>query len=229
VVTLKNPKTILIKNSFYPSGLNEQKVWEYYQKNKYRILKEVSTRDLMLAICVKENDFILKRAGKTSKYIKLSLKNYDEVMHGRVITIYSTMSYRENIAIVDIDIDDLNKGKRAAFDVYKFVMTKIPIVKSAEIRFTGKQAFHIVCELKNKYDINDIRITLKQALISEPDIINQYTVEQKRTKGIPNLDLSPNKKMGAFITKYSLSTIGLQCMEIPINRLNSFNKTLAKI
>ncbi len=227
--TPTNPKTILLKNQFYPSGLTEGEVWNYYQKNKFLILKEVFRRDLMFAIFVDENKHVLKRAGKNTKFIRLTSSNYDSVLHPRVVTIYSTMRRKENIGIIDIDTDDFNQGKQAAFEVYNYVNEKINFVKNIEIRFTGKSSFHIFCHLTADIRIDEIRNLFNQYLHLNEEFRKKYTISYKRTKGIVNLDLSPNKYRGAFITKHSLSLVGLKCMEVPIRELKSFTKNKARI
>jgi len=226
---IKNPNTILIKNQYYPNGLTEERVWNYYAHRKSLILKEVQNRDLMVAIFTSENHHILKRAGKTSRFIRLNLKNYEEVIHPRVVTIYSTMMRNEDIGIIDLDTDNFEQGKSAAIEVYDYVLNKIPFVKDVEIRFTGKSSFHIFCHLIRKMRIDETRILLNKYLHLNPDFLKKYTISHKRTKGVVNLDLSPNKYRGAFITKHSLSLIGLKCMEVEPQKIKTFTKHMARI
>ncbi len=227
--TPTNPETILLKNQFYPSGLTEGEIWNYYQKNKFLILKEVFRRDLMFAIFVDENKHVLKRTGKNTKFIRLTSSNYDTVLHPRVVTIYSTMRRKENIGIIDIDTDNFNHGKQAAIEVYDYVRNKIPFIEDAEIRFTGKTSFHVFCHLTVDVRIDEIRDLFNKYLHLNEEFRKKYTISYKRTKGIVNLDLSPNKYRGAFITKNSLSLVGLKCVEVPINKLGSFTKNKARI
>ncbi len=70
---------------------------------------------------------------------------------------------------------------------------------------------------------------LNKYLHANEDFRRNYTISYKRTRGIVNLDLSPNKYRGAFITKHSLSLIGLTCMEVPLHKLKSFKKNDARI
>ena len=46
----ENPETIILKNRFYPKGLKEIDIWNYYQKVRSLVVKNTSNRDLMLAI-----------------------------------------------------------------------------------------------------------------------------------------------------------------------------------
>ena len=115
-----------------------------------------------------------------------------------------------------------NWAKKVTLDVYDYVMDKIPVVQSASIIFTGKTSFHILCDFGRKHKIDTIRFLLQKFLRNSP-LSKVYTIEAKRKSGIPNLDLSPNKIRGNYITLHSLSLIGLRCMEIPYLQLKNFD------
>jgi hypothetical protein len=226
----KNPNSIVIKNKYYPNGLKEIDIWNYYQKVKFKILDKVRNRNIAFGISTDINKFILRRKNKYG-LIKLTPNNYDELITGRTVVIYSEMNKYEKIGIIDIDITDydgFNWAKKATLDVYDFVMEKMQIVKSATIKFTGKTSFHIICEFYKKMDIDTIRFLLKKFLL-QSNLSKVYTIEQKRTSGIPNLDLSVNKIKGLFITENSLSILGLKSIEVPFLNLNKFTLNKAKI
>lgn len=226
----KNPETIVIKNKFYPKGITELMIWNYYQKVKGSLLKEVSNRDLMFFIMVDTNKPIIKRKIKNN-YIRLTQANYDTMITGRTVSIHSSMGGYENFGIIDIDIDPSDGfawARKVTADVYEFVMDKMGITRSAQIRFTGKHSFHIVCDFGRKMKIDSIRFLLRRFL-QQSDLVKVYTVEGKRKPGIPNLDMAPNKFRGNFITLHSLSIWGLKCEEVPYNRLSSFNPMRARI
>jgi len=218
----ENPETIILKNRFYPKGLREIDIWNHYRRYKSQILKEVMNRYLMLVIMVNVNKPIMRRKGKEG-LIRLMNRNYDEVITGRTITIYSLMRMYEDICVIDIDADNFRQARIATKEVYDFIMDDVPYVRTAQIRFTGKTSFHIVCTLAKKYNINAIRNLLERTLKSS-DLINKYTVAPKRTKGVVNLDIwASNKFDGAFITLESLSVIGLRCMEVGYNKILNFD------
>lgn len=218
----KNPETIIVKNKYYPKGLTELDVWEYYQKVKGPFLQSTKNRNLSVLIMVDVNKPVIRRnLGGSS--IRLTPQNYDEIITGRTVGFYSEMSSYEQFGIIDIDVDDgLRWAKKVTSDVYEYVMDKMPIVRTASIRFTGKTSFHVICNFGRTYPIDNIRDLLNRFLRMSP-LAKVYTIEGKRRPGIPNLDLSPNKLRGNFITLHSLSIIGLKCMEISYNQLNNFD------
>jgi len=223
----QNPQTILIKNKFYPKGLKEIDTWNYYQLYKGPVLNETRGKDLMFAISTDVNQIVLKRKGTQTQFIRLTNSNYDDMVHGRVIAIYSTMKKFEDICILDIDIDDFKKAKDAVHDVF-MTLSKSPLFSNATIRYSGKQSFHIVCNLGRKVNIDSIRL-MAESFLKQTDLINKYTISRKRIPGVANIDLSPNKFRGAYITLNSLSIWGLKCVEVPFNKLDSFQQTMAKI
>jgi len=226
----ENPETIVIKNKYYPKGVREIDVWNYYQKVKSKMLNETKNRDLMFMIMVDVNKPIIRRK-LYDKFIRLTPQNYDTLITGRTVAIYSAMGATESIGIIDIDInpsDGIRWANQAAFDVYDYVMDSVPLIRSASIRFTGKTSYHIICDFQRKMKIDVIRFLLKKFL-GDSKLTNKYTIQSKRRAGVPNLDLAPNKFRGNYITLHSLSILGLQCMDVPYNKILRFDPNYARI
>ena len=226
----EHPETIILKNRFYSAGLKEIDIWNYYQKVKSQILNETRGRDLMFIIMVEINKPIIRRnvAGKT---IRLTPQNYDTFITGRTLSIHSAMGMSEDIGIIDVDVhpdDGFRWAKKATLDTYDFVMDKMPLVQTAQIRYTGKNSFHIFCKFGRKMKPDVIRFLLSQEL-RKSELAKVYTIQGKRTRGVPNLDMAPNKLRGNFITLGALSTFGLRCMEVPYNKVNTFDPRQARI
>ncbi len=227
----QNPETIVIKNKFYPTGLKEKDIYNYYQKVKRDLLKETFNRDLMFFIVISLNKNIIRRKMKDGKYIRLYPKNYDTLVTGRSLSIHSAMSNIEEIGIIDIDIDPRDGfrwAQKATAEVYNFVMNDMPVISTAQIRFTGKTSFHIVCNFGRKNRIDAIRFLL-QKFLNNSDLSRRYSVAGRRALGVPNLDLTINKRNGNFITLHSLSILGLRCMEVSYNNLMRFDPLKARI
>jgi len=224
----ENPNTIILKNKFYPKGLREIDIWKYYQKEKGNILKETVGRDLMFAIMVDINKPIIRRK-ISGKFINLTPSTYDKLITGRTLVIYSTMKFYESIVIVDIDADNFEKSKQPTIDVYD-ALKEPNFIKNLSIRYTGKEGFHIVCELSRKMKIDSARLLFEHYLFSKKEIASKYSILPKRKKGIPNIDLwASNKNRYSFITLNSLSLYGLKCIEIPLNEINSFKQESSRI
>jgi len=220
-----NPETIIIKNKFYPKGLKEIVVWNYYNDVKGALLKETAGRNLMVAIMTDVNKPVIRRKFDQGGVIRINQSNFNKIITGRTSTIYSEMGPYETFGIIDIDIhpgDGFTWAKKVTTQVYDYVMDKMPVVRTAEIRYTGKTSFHIVCDFGRKMKIDAIRFLLQKFLRESP-LAKVYTVAGKRQAGIPNLDLSPNKFRGSYITKHSLSIWGLKCMEVNYLQLGSFD------
>ena len=113
----ENPETIILRNKFYPKGLSEKDVYEYYQSVKGKILQQTQGRELMFAIMVDMNKPVIRRK-VSGKFIFLTPSNYDKMITGRTLVIYSTMRFYETIAIVDIDADNFEQTKQPTIDVY---------------------------------------------------------------------------------------------------------------
>lgn len=227
----QNPKTIVLKNQLYPRGLTEADIWNYYQSVKGSLLNSTRNRDVAFRIMVDVNKPVWRKKGKGQNYIRLTPQNYDEVITGRTVAIYSTMGMYEDTGIIDIDIDPRDGfrwAKQATSNVFDFVMDKMPIVQTASILFTGKTSFHVICKFNQKMKIDTMRFML-QRFLRNSELSKVYTIEAKRRAGIPNLDLSPNKLNGNYITKDSLSILGLRCMEVPYTKLAGFDPRMARI
>jgi hypothetical protein len=137
------------------------------------------------------------------------------------------MQNNENFGIVDVDSNDFRKSKNATADVYDYLKS-LREFKNLEIRYTGKEGFHIVCFMNQKKHIDEIRNLLKEHLNNK--FKGKYEIAYHKKLGAQvNLDLSSNKYRGGFITLGSLSVLGLRCMKISRGKLPSFRKDDAKI
>jgi len=225
----KNPETLVIKNQFYPQGLREIDVWNYYQKIKPTFFREVLGKNLTIYFAVELNKIVVMRRAKTpTGFLRIHWSNYDEVISGRTISIHSNFGKTSDFGIIDIDIADFDLSRRATLNVYNYLIRKCNFIDSALIKYTGKESFHIICNLKRTMYIDNIRILIRKFL-QESELSKIYTVESKRFPKIPNLDLSSNKYLGGYITLNSLSTIGLRSIVVPDNKILRFRKEDAKI
>ena len=222
-----NPNTIVIQNNFYQEGLKEIDIWEYYVKNKSSLLKETINRDIMFVISTDVNQFVIKRQGTDTNFLRLSNSNYLKLVNGRTVSIYSTMNKYENFGIIDIDTDDWNKARETTRKIY-LSLQNLKNINDLQIRYTGKKSFHIKCQFKTIYHIEDIRKMFYYHLINDRNL-EDYTVQKKRNHRTPNIDIYPNVFRGGYITLHSLSIWGLRCKEVDFNRLDNFVPDSSKI
>lgn len=225
----KNPETVVIKNNYYPSGITELDVWNYYQNVKKDLLQQIKFRDLIFYIMTDVNKYIIKRRGKTTNFIRLTSKNYDELITGRTVSIHSTMKTHEDIGVIDIDTDNFTLAKQAAIDIYQEVVNSFPLPVKVSIRFTGKTSFHIFLQFSSKIRIDSIRMIIRNFLLSNDRIKRNYTVAAKRTSRVPNLDIQRNSYRAGFISLHSLSVVGLKCVEISFRDIRGFSPRLAVV
>jgi len=220
----ENPETIILKNRYYPRGLREIDVWNHYQKVKRKLLLETKNLDLMIVLMVDVNKPVMRRK-LGSQNIRLTPQNYDEIITGRTLSIHNSMSSISTYGIIDVDIDPRDNFKwaiKATSDTYDFVMDKMPIVKKASIRFTGKSSFHIVCDFERRMKVDTMKYLIERFLL-QSDLARVYQVSGKRKSGVPNLDLDRNCLRCNHIALHALSILGLQCMEVSYNNLQRFN------
>ena len=223
----KNPQNILIKNKYYPRGLNEASVWKYYMDNKGIILDQVKNRDVMFFVATDVNEVVVKRKDR-GKFINLNNRNYEDIIHGRVISIHAAMGRSEDFGIIDVDTDNFKRAQEAAIDVYNFTVNNIHPVNYVDIKYTGKTGFHIICNFKRSMNIDSIRYLLYRYL-SESYVGNKYNVGEKRKPMEVNLDLSSNKHRGNYIVLNALSVYGLKSISLTPREVSNFNPPKSKI
>jgi len=220
----ENPETIVVRNKFYPKGLREIDVWNHYQKVKRQLLIETKNLDLMFVIMTNVNTAVMVRKYK-GKNIRLTPQNYDEIITGRSVSIHNSMGSISSYGIIDIDVDPRDNFRwaiKATKDTYDFVMDKMPIVKKAKMRFTGKSSFHIFCDFERSMKVDVMRFLLQKFLV-DSELSRVYQIGGKRKSGVPNLDLGRNCLRCNHIAVHALSIWGLQCMEVPYMRIDRFN------
>jgi len=223
----KNPHTIVIKNEYYPKGLREIDVWNYYQKVKMQLLKETLGKNIMVFFAVDENKFIVIRKNKSEGLVRLNMTDYDDVVSGRSISFHNIMNKYSSYGVIDIDTDNFEIAKDLAIEIYNLFYNH-KVVRDVKIIYTGKDSFHIRVYFNNDYKIDYIK-SMILGILSEAKLTNDYTIKAKRQGNIPNLDLQRNIYNAGFIALHSLSIDGLKCMEIEPKKIRWFKKEQAKI
>lgn len=222
----QHPDTIIVKNAFYPDGLREIDIWNYYQKIKRPFLKETLGKTLIVFFAISLNKTIVLRKNKSGELIRLNFTDYNEIISGRTLSFHTEMERDTDIGIIDIDTDNFDLAKEATRDIYD-IFLKAPFIDDIKIRYTGKTSFHLILGYKRKLWVDTGRELIYDFLIKNK-VDNRYTISGKRTKNIPNLDLGRNHYRAGYITLGSLSVDGLRCMNIDQRFLRNFSKDRAK-
>lgn len=228
----KNPQTIILKNKYYPSGLREIDIWNYYQSVKRELISENVGLQMMVYIATDLNKTIIRRRMADNRPIYLDHKNYDKIITGRTLSLHASMNPSTRWGIIDVDLhpsDGFVWAKKVTMVVYDYVMDKIPFIRTARIQYTGKTSFHISCDFGRNMRADTVRMMLEKFLRQSP-LAKAYTInEKKASAGIPNIDLNRNAFRANHISLHSLSTLGLKSMAVGYNQLMNFDPRKAKI
>jgi hypothetical protein len=206
----EHPNTAIIKNKYYPHGLTEQQVYDYYLKQKNNILDYISNRTVSFFLSI-DNKIVVKRLHKGQRII-LDPDNFEEMITGRTLSIHiNRFSKTTNYVVIDID-----PGKQPISELAKAWKTSALIMKKnfqdiikAESLFTGR-GIHYIVYFKKIYNIDRLRMLVMQALKEGQD---KYLVNQKGTSHI-NYDMSSNWENAMHISKYSLTKEGLMVEDV---------------
>lgn len=221
-----HPDQIILKNKYYPKGLKEIDIWNYYQSIKEQVLKETKDRNVMLILLL-DDKFLIRRNWK-GEIIHLTSKNYSNMITGRTISIHSEMHQKEDFIIIDVDYHDFEKTKECVREVYEYIVDHLSFINLIEIRYTGKDGFHLHLKLNKTYNIDAIRLITMKELKNSP-LSKKYDIGFRRNPDRPNLDFSPDFNRKNFIVLGSLSLIGLKSIIVKYNDLQKFKKEMAII
>lgn len=222
----KNPNTIIIQNSYYPKGLTEGKIYEYYMRNKESIIKEINGRFVLVFLVPKKNESVVLR-NRGGNEILLNRLNYDEVISGRTISISVERGSQIDYFCVDIDGGKSVKEqqlKRAVDDVCR---GPIQIVAPRRRVSSTASGYHVYLYLKKSMSIEAAHKTLKSLLQST--FGDKYNITGKPPK--PNeikLDISPTTNRGSHTVIGALCRNGLACKDVT-NTISRFNRKQAII
>jgi hypothetical protein len=223
----QNPDTIVIRNDYYPKGLREIDIWNYYQSVKTPLLKETIGKTLIVFFTVDTNKFIVMRKNKQGGLIRLNMRDYDSLISGRSISFHNVMNKYSSYGIIDVDTDDFKIAKELSVELNRFFYNQ-KYINGSEIVYTGKDSFHIRVHFNFDYKIDYIKQRITNALDEFYSNID-YTIKARREKNKPNLDLQRNILNAGHIALHSLSVDGLKCMEVEISKMKWFRKDFAKI
>ena len=234
-----HPDTVVVKpNEFYPQGLTEKQVWEYYDRNKSEVLESIKDRYAFLVLSVDGKVYKRKEDG----FIKIAnVSDFDKYNNGRVAEIHLTANDKDNIWWVDIDPKDKvswEKTKAITREVYDLVQKGFDVdgqvvkPKTINAKYSGGRGFHVWGELPQVYDVNKIRKGLRVVLDKyiEEKGDPKLTTSIARELDMVRLDITTLHDTGSIRASYSLqSDTGLISLPISLEQLSKFEKKDAVI
>lgn len=205
-----NPNSIVIKNKFYPSGLTEKQIYNYYIQNKQKIVKWINGRYVAFFLKLEDGTVVVKRKHSGS-LINLTLENFDTIITGRTNSIYVEHSNPTNYFVVDIDAGEgvsyksITKASELATDLLT------SLTKDWERLYSSPHGMHLIGHLKKTMDLDELRRLVEIKLHNQ----SEYLVNVKgRKPNTINYDLSPNYNRSIHMCRYSLTKEGLICDDI---------------
>lgn len=208
-----HPEDIIIRNEFYPSGLREIDIYNYYMSVEKQILNWIDARNVAFLLKIDNSNILKRKINNTS--IKLTNNNYQDLITGRTNIIYVEQKKHTNYYIIDIDCgENLNiKHAKIALD---FLIDNLNISKF-EALYSSSRGIHLIVPTQFS-DINTIRKNLEielNTIIKYNKSKIKYLVNQKgRLGNTINFDLSPMHNRGLHIAKYSLTKEFLICNDV---------------
>ena len=207
-----NPDQVVIKNKFYPQGLTEERIYDYYIQNRKYLLDWISNRNVAFFMRI-DGKIVVKRKTSTGAPIRLTIDNFDELITGRTNGIYVERTNPSDYVVVDIDAGKTGISYREihkASNVVQTLLTPMGITYWEKL-FTSPNGMHVIGYLKSKHPLSYIKLRAEELLSKQEN----YLVNVKgRKPGTINLDLSPNYDKSLHMSRYSLTKEGLICDNI---------------
>lgn len=224
--------TIVVKpNEFYPKGLTEMAVWDYYNFHKRDILPDINGKEVLTV--VKTDGIVIKRHIDNG-FIIMDEAIYDKLNNGRTLELHLVLGDTVDYYFVDLDPKDefdFSQTKEIAAEVSE-LLADIENVKEVEIRFSGSRGFHIYGYTAGEMKTEEAKQNLKEYMEDYLKHKNDpsLTLGASQNPKSMRLDISTYHEKGSLRALGSLSSkTGLKCMTVTREGLKKFEKKLAQI
>jgi DNA ligase D-like protein (predicted 3'-phosphoesterase) len=240
---LEHPDTVVIPpNEFYPQGLTEQRVADYYDGVKANLISQYEQYDLdgMVKMAV-DGQTIMKRHARMGEdeldvqgmRIQTS-EEFDQLNRGRTVEFHFAVGAKTRMAWVDLDpkpefpFDDV---KEVAHGLVVDLGRAFGSTQMA-VRFSGRSGFHVVALLPEERDTDEVRevvaSTVEAYLAKTKD--DRLTAGVTRDPGRMRLDYSTLHAAGGLRMPWSLAhPTGLICLPLAPDQVRMFRKEDATI
>ena len=162
-----HPLEIVIKNKYYPRGLTELQIYNYYLSVKNKILEWIGDRRISFLLRLNPNKTILIRNQK-GKPIYLNNGNYDDLITGRTNVIYVTQDALTDEFVIDIDIGtnlNMNHAKKAL----EILLHSNLNLKKSEAINSSDRGIHLISHVSIPENIEILKKELEITLIKKED------------------------------------------------------------
>lgn len=230
----KNPKAaLLFQNEFYANGVNEDQVWDFYDRVKHKLVKQAKGKHTLL--WVSANEGTLKR--KNDGFIHIDNTNdFNRLNNGKMVELHPAVAYKKgsdwftDIIFCALDPKEhfgWKETKAATKDIYN-IFRKDTNIKKATIHFSGDKGFHVSGRLRTSWDVNKARDYTKKLL--KPLVTDKVKLGVVKESDMIRLDTSPLKRRGSARASWSLNKdTGLVAIPVDIKNLDKFEKKHATI
>lgn len=203
-------ETLIIKpNKYYEKGLTEQNIWDFYDKVKYKLFKQLKGRTTLLKIQL-PGKLIIKRNDKNGRPFQIkSLKDIDRLNSGRTVEWHIVIDKPITKWFwVDIDAHknySFKKTKRLA-EYIKNILNKYLNPKWIKVKYSGSRGWHILGRLRKNKNVNRLRNEIIK--IMEEVIVPRFpqTTTHIAKDDEARLDISTLHVLGSIRAEYSLHT-----------------------
>lgn len=206
---LKNPDTIIIQNLYYPNGLTEIQIYNYYQNIKSELILNSLNHDILLFLFTDLNKYIVKRKDENGNNIRLTHENFDRIIAGRVVGI--NIIVKPILTYICIDIDP---GYNTSENDLKICIEKLIILYNKYNNFkyykifNSSKGYHFWYFLKQPIKTEKAKDFIYDLLLKE-NLEHSYNINRKKKDKIINLDFSCINNNGNHPIIKSLNRNGL--------------------
>jgi hypothetical protein len=222
-----HPDTIVLRNSFYPKGLREVDIYNFYQRNKNKIIKEINGRPVLIFMLMENGEYIVKRK-EGGKVFTLDNTNYDRILSGRSISL--SVEIGKSSPYICIDIDAGYRASEAEKkECVKYLLSspiqELMIFDHHRI-VSSATGYHVYFYLKVSKLTNTLMSQTSMALAADPK--RKWKIAKQAGDNEIVLDMSPMYPRGSHTVPGGLCRNGLIALDIT-NNLDDFKRTNAII
>jgi hypothetical protein len=213
-----HPLDTVIKNKFYPRGLREIDIYNYYLSQKENLLKWIDGRNVGFLIRTDFNTTVMIRNMK-GKIIYLTESNFEDLITGRTNVIYVIHPELTDYFVIDIDVGP-NLTMKHCKNALNILLHSNLNLKKHEAIYTSDKGIHLIGYVSVPSNLEILRGELEISLEEISDKVNQqsnikFLVNTKgRKSNTINFDLSSMYPNSLHISKYSLTKEFLICNDV---------------